>query len=828
MSPETRAAYRVQLRPGFGLDQAAALAPYLEALGVSHLFTSSVLQAAPGSTHGYDVVDPTRVNAELGGEDAHARLGAALAGHGLAHLLDVVPNHMAIGGRANPWWWDVLKHGPASRYAGYFDVDWEPPEQRLQNKVLLPVLGDHYGRALESGEIRLAHEYGELIVRYHEHAFPLDPSTLDPLLAGPVPDAAAIARLNAEADALDALLERQNYRLAHWRAAARDVGYRRFFDISHLAGLRVENEAVFRDSHARVLDWVARGTLHGLRIDHPDGLRDPAQYFARLRAACPEAWIVAEKILTGEETLPADWPVDGTTGYDFLNHALGLFVDPAGEAPLTALYGGLTGEPTDFHALARDCKRQALTDLLGSELNRLTTLFLAVCERHRRHRDYTRHELHEALREVATAFPVYRAYARPGTVSDTDRRRVEAAIAAAAAARPDLDRELLRFLADLLLLRVPGALETELALRFQQLSAPAMAKGVEDTAFYRYHRLVALNEVGGEPARFGTDPDAFHAFCARVQASHPRTLLATSNHDTKRSGDVRARLALLSEIATRWTEAVRRWVAHNARHRRGAAPDSNMEYLLYQTLVGAWPVEAPRVLAYLEKAAREAKQHTSWLRPDAAYEDALRDFAAAVLDDAQFRADLSGFVAPLVWPGRVNGLSQTLLKLAAPGVAHVYQGTELWDLSLVDPDNRRPVDFDLRRRLLDELPRLSPEQVVARADEGLPKLWVIRQALHLRRQRPAPFGAGAAGAYAPLAAEGVKAKHAVAFLRGGEVAAVAPRLVIGLDGDWGDTTLALPSGRWRNVLDGESLDGGRVPLACLLRRFPVALLAREP
>ncbi len=882
MPAEPRAAYRLQLRPGFGLDEAAALVPYLQQLGISHCFTSSYLQAAPGSQHGYDIVDPTRVNVELGGELAHTRFCAALSAHGLAHMLDVVPNHMAVAGRANPWWWDVLEHGPSSRYATFFDVDWESPEQRLQNRVLLPVLGDHYGRVLEQGEIRLAHADGEFTVHYHEHVFPVDPASLESLLAGAagrcgsemlafladacgrLPEATAtsrravdrrqrnamvvhellvrlcqdnaavglaldaeVERLNAEADALDALLERQNYRLALWRTAGRDLGYRRFFDINDLAGLRVEDEDVFGQTHARVLDWVTRGVLQGLRIDHPDGLRDPAAYFQRLRAACPQAWIVAEKILSPDETLPADWPIAGTTGYEFLNTVLGLFIDPAGEAPLTALYAELTGDSTDFDLLVRTCKRQVLTELLGGELNRLTALFLAICERRRRHRDYTRHELHEALREVAAGVPVYRTYVRhpDGAVSDADRRYVTAAVERAARERADLDPELLRFLGDLLLLREPGTLEGELAMRFQQLTGPATAKGVEDTALYRFVRFAALNEVGGDPSRFGVAPAAFHAFCADVQTQRPQTLLTTTNHDTKRSGDVRARLALLSEIPERWRQSVQRWCARNARHRRGEAPDRSIEYLFYQTLVGAWPIDAARIGAYLEKAAREAKLHTSWLRPEAAYESALQDFVAAALADAAFCADIDAFVAPLVWPGRINALAQTLLKLTVPGVPHLYQGTELWDLSLVDPDNRRAVDFDHRAQLLDELAGCSPEQILARADDGLPMLWVVYQALQLRREQPAPFGSG--GDYQPLTATGAKAAHALAFLRGARVAVVVPRLVLGLGDDWQDSRIELPAGRWHNRLSGERVGGGAVALRTLLARFPLALLLRE-
>ncbi len=882
MTPEPSATYRVQLNPEFTFQDAADIAPYLADLGVSHLYASPYLQAAAGSMHGYDVVDPSRVNAELGGASGHAALVQALKDANLGHVIDVVPNHMAIAGRENPWWWDVLENGPSSSYATYFDVDWEASEERWPNKVLLPVLGDHYGRILEDGQLRLAFADGVFTLHYFENVYPIDPSSLVELLnraaeiAGserlgfladshawlPRPSvvsreavarrhrdkavlgellaamaheqpavAAAIEtevnRVNGDPDALDALIDQQNYRLAFWRTSGRDLGYRRFFDVDDLAGLRVEQDEVFHATHALPVRWIQEGVAQGLRIDHPDGLRDPAGYFRRLREVCPEAWIVAEKILEPGETLPPDWPIEGTTGYDFLNLAGGLFVDPAGEAPLTRFYEEFTGEDTDFHALARECKLKVLTELLGSELNRLTALFVDICEQHRRHRDYTRHELRQALRETAVCFPVYRSYVRAeeGIVAPADERRVRQSIEHAIAQRPDLDAELFQFLQDLLLLRVEGSLEGELAMRFQQLTGPAMAKGIEDTAFYRFHRLIGLNEVGGDPARFGVDPADFHRDCAERLAEHPRSMLASSTHDTKRSEDVRARLALLSEIPGHWIEAARRWAQHNERYRSENAPDRNTEYLFYQTLVGAWPIEADRMLAYMEKAIREAKTHTSWTDQNEAYEKAVREFVANVMGDSDFAADLERFAGGLVTPGRINSLAQTLLKLTAPGAPDIYQGTELWDLSLVDPDNRRPVDYPLRKRLLDALPALTVEDIMERMDEGLPKLWLIWHTLHLRRERPEHFGPSSA--YTPLAAEGAKAHHAVAFQRGDSVITVVPRLVMGLDGDWADTTLRIPSGVWRNVLTGEEHQSGAVALSQLLARFPVALLTRE-
>ncbi len=887
--------YRVQLRAEFGFDAAAAIAGYLSDLGISHLYSSPYLQAAPGSSHGYDVVDPTRVSEDLGGEEGHARLCRTLGEAGLGQVLDVVPNHMAISDRRNVWWWDVLENGAASRYAPYFDVDWSSPQARLRDTVLLPILGDHYGRILEAGELVLVRRGGRFEIHYHEHRMPVAPRSLDSLIAlaarrsgspdlafiadslallppATATDRASIARrhrdkevlsgqlarlaaevpavtqaldetiaeVNADPDRLDELLQRQNYRPAFWRTAGQELDYRRFFDVHSLIGLRMEDERVFADTHALVLRWLKEGVLDGLRIDHPDGLRDPEEYFERLRDEAPQAWIVVEKILEPGESLRDSWPVEGTTGYDFLRRAGGLIVDPAGEEPLTRLYRELTGESAEWPALVHDKKLLVLGDLLASDVNRLAEVFLEVCERHRRHRDYTRFELRQALREVAACFPVYRTYARAelGDIGELDRRSLDRhyvgeAIAAAKESRPDLPADLFDFFRDVLTLEVRGEAEIELVMRFQQLTGPAMAKGVEDTAFYNFHRLVALNEVGGSPGEWGISIETFHRLAAEAQHLRPAAMLATSTHDTKRSEDVRARLSLLSEIPERWGAAVRGWFERNARHRggsRGDCPDRNAEYLLYQTLVGAWPISAERAAAYMEKAAREAKAHTSWTRTNSEYEEALRAFVHGVLDDPGFVADLEAFVAPLVEPGRINSLAQTLLKIASPGVPDFYQGSELWDLSLVDPDNRRPVDYGLRHRLLAELKEgdgkkgMPPEAILARADEGLPKLWLTHQGLQLRRRRPEAFGPE--GDYEPLPVAGERADHAVAFARGGEVAVVVPRLPLRLGGDWRGTTVELPPGSWRDELTGEEVAGGERPVAELLARFPVALLAR--
>ncbi len=877
------ATYRLQLRPGFGFEEAAALADYLMDLGVTHVYSSPYLQAARGSTHGYDVVDPTRVNEELGGEEAHARFCRRLGDVGLGQVLDVVPNHMAITGRENVWWWDVLENGPSSRYAAYFDVDWDPPQARLRNTVLLPILGDHYGRVLEAGKLKLVRRGGKFEIHYHDHRMPVAPSSLDTLLAeaarrcgspdlsfiadalGSLPLATAtdresvarrhrdkevlagqlarlseerheiaaavdavVAAVNADPDRLDTLLQAQNYRPAFWRTAGRELDYRRFFDVHTLVGLRMEDERVFAETHGLILRWLADGVLDGVRIDHPDGLRDPREYFERLRRAAPEAWIVVEKVLEPGEALRGDWPVDGTTGYDFLNCVGGLFVDPAGREPLTDLYTELTGESAEWSEEVREKKLQVLTELLASDVNRLAEVFLQVCERHRRYRDFTRFELRQAIAELAACFPVYRTYVRAeaGEVSEEDRRRVDEAVAAARAHRPDLDPELFDFFRAVLVLEVRGGSESELPeneliMRFQQLTGPAMAKGVEDTAFYNFHRLTSRNEVGGSPGDWGVSPEGFHRKCAEAQRQWPRALLATSTHDTKRSEDVRLRISLLSEISEEWGRTVRRWCE------RRPGPDRNAEVLLYQTLVGTWPISVERLTAYMEKAIREAKAHTAWTRQDADYEKDVRDFVEAVLADPGFVADLESFIAPLIEPARIHSLTQTLLKLTAPGVPDFYQGTEIWDLSLVDPDNRRPVDYGLRRRLLAELKQgLAPEEILRRMDDGLPKLWVIHQGLHLRRQRPQAFGPQ--GDYEPLRIQGGRADHALGFTRGGEVATLVPRLLLRLDRDWKNTTVELPEGSWRNELTGECLEGGSHPVSDLLESFPVALLAREP
>ena len=873
------ATYRLQLHAGFGFDAAAEIADYIRRLGVSHIYSSPYLQAAPGSQHGYDVVDHHRVNDELGGSEAHARFSSRLGECGLGQVLDIVPNHMAISGRRNRYWWDVLQNGPSSRYSYYFDIDWQPHEEKLRNKLLVPILGDHYGRVLDRGEIRIQRRGGEFFIKYFDHELPASPRSLPAILmtaAGEtgsdhlaffadslsrlphasLTDSASLTErhrdksviadllerlfnetpfiaeavdnqlkaINKNADRLDALLEQQNYRLAYWQTAKEELVYRRFFDVNTLVGLRVENPQVFSDTHALILRWLREGTLDGIRVDHPDGLLDPRGYFERLRSEAADVWIVGEKIFEPGEPYRSEWPIDGTTGYDYLNEAGGLFVDSSNAGALTKIYADFTGENIDYSALCREKKHLVMRDLLGSDVNRLTSLLTAIFECHRDRRDYTRSDASRAIRELVACLPVYRTYVSPDRdeITQDDEHYVEHAIACAKRNRPEIDPDLFDFIRDILLLRVRGEVESEFVMRFQQFTGPAMAKGVEDTAFYCFNRLLALNEVGGDPGRFGVSPRDFHAFCSDAQRSRPYTMLASSTHDTKRSEDVRMRISLLSEMPREWQVAVARWTSHNARYKNRDCPDANTEYLLYQTMVGAWPIGLDRLWPFMEKAIREAKRKTSWLAPNEQFENATRQFIASLYEDQEFLHDFESFVQPLIEPGRINSLALTLLKLTSPGVPDFYQGSELWDLSLVDPDNRRPVDYALRRRLLCQMQHLNVQQVWQRIDEGLPKLWTIYHGLRVRREHPECFGQ--TGRYTPLLVKGSRSEHAVAYLRGKNVLVLVPRLVWKLSGNWGDTTLEIPPGAWRNELTGGLVQGGSVRIADLLELFPAALL----
>ena len=758
--------YRVQLRPagddhpGFTFDDAAAVVPYLSRLGVTHLYCSPWLQAAAGSTHGYDVVDPTRVSDDLGGPDAHARLVAACREAGLGIVLDVVPNHMSVAEpeNANRWWWDVLKHGRGSPYAEWFDLHWEGSE--TPGRLLVPVLGDHLGAVVARGEVSYDDSrdaIDEPVIRYYDHVLPVAPGTEK--LAGP-----------AAADLL-ALLDAQHYVLARWQRAADELDYRRFFDVTTLAGLRVEVPEAFQASHSLVVEQVRSGVVDGLRIDHPDGLADPEGYLRMLAEATDDRWVVVEKILEAGagERLPQSWPCAGTTGYDVLNRVLGVFVDPAGEAPLTELYDELTGAETDFATVVLAAKQQVVEDVLAAELVRLEDLAVEIARADPMTCDVTRREIREALTAVLVSFEVYRAYVGIETGPSREaREQLADAAARATHLRPELAATISLVVG---LARGDGLAHTtgrdrqvraDFLQRFQQTCGPVMAKGVEDTAFYRYARLLALNEVGGDPGRFGTSPALLHEAAVEAAAVWPASMTTLSTHDTKRSEDVRARLALLSEIPERWAERVSGWIAGGGSDRDDLLPDRVAEYFLHQTLFGAWPISEDRAWGYLQKAAREAKSHTTWTAPDEEYETALRTLLAERLADADHVADLEAFVAELSPAWWVTALSQKLVQLTLPGVADTYQGTELWDLSLVDPDNRRPVDYAGRLALLDQLDAGgTPPPPDA---TGAAKLWLTSRTLRLRRDRPGTF---VGGAHAALSVAGPAADHLLAYVRGG-------------------------------------------------------------
>ncbi len=872
-----RSTYRVQLHAGFDFDDAARIVGYLADLGISHLYCSPYLQAIAGSTHGYDVADPTTINAELGGPAGRARLVEALQVAGMSHILDIVPNHMAAD-PANPWWWDVLEKGPGSRYARFFDIDWTGPDGTAGFRVLVPILADQYGRVLEAGELGVERDGGNFRVRYHDEFLPLSATSLgellgsaaqragdmelaavargfaatppavtdDPVVAGDRDDRARrlsadlarllagnqqmvqaideeLSALSADVDRLDELLRHQNYRLAYWRTASEELDYRRFFNIETLVGVRIEDPDVFAATHQLVINLVRDGSIDGLRIDHIDGLRDPEGYLIALAEECGGVYTVAEKVLDYEEALPATWLVAGTSGYDFLNRANNLFVATRHEHAMSACYAEFTGESASFDEIAYLAKQQIMSEDLRVELEHLVRLLAQICEGFRRHRDHTRRHLRDTLREVVARFPVYRTYVEARRPSgEADRAHVAAAVATAQASRPDLDAELIDFIGQLALGLMAGNQGMEFAQRLQQFTGPVMAKGVEDTAFYRYNRLLSLNEVGGNPAVFGRPVESFHADTALMAAHWPEAMLTLSTHDTKRSADVRARLNVLSEVPTPWANAVARWGEINDRHRRGHWPDRNAEYLLYQTLVGAWPVDATRATAFMTKATKEAKEHTSWVDPVAEYDRAVSGFVGSILADEVFVADLTRFLIGqrVVGRGRRNSLAQTTLALTCPGVPDIYQGTETWDLSLVDPDNRRPVDYDLRRGLLAGMRFGRSVDVVGTADEGHPKLWLIHALLQDRRRRPELY---LSSSYEPLTFRGARADDLVGFSRGA-LAVVVPRL----GGDrWEETAVQLPAGRWTDVLTGADHDGGRQALDRLFPLFPVAILARS-
>ena len=913
---------RLQFHRGFTLDDAVALVPYYSKLGISHLYASPLLTARAGSTHGYDIVDHNRINPELGGEEALHRLVDALRQHAMGLVLDIVPNHMGVGGNDNAWWLDVLEWGRASPYAEYFDIDWDPPDATLRGRLLAPFLGTSYGECLEAGDLvlRFDESDGRLFVGYHDHRFPINPRDYASILlttGGPLETPArAFAELGGggrdairqEAEAarqellqptyraaiqeclraysakapegrerLHRLLDRQNYRLAWWRAATDEINWRRFFDVNGLAGVRVEVPEVFEATHRTVFRLYTEGLIDGVRIDHVDGLANPRDYCRKLRrrleAAAqhrpeglrdvpPVIWI--EKILAPHERLASDWLTDGTTGYDFMNDVSAVLHDPAGEAPLTALWTALTSRAASFDDEAKPARRQILSESLSSELFATATALHRIARRTLATRDYTLSAIRATLTELLVHFHAYRIYAGPAGISAVDQRIMDWAMAGARRTVRPADRPLLElvngWLSGTQLREVPAGTRRQewgrAMVRFQQLSAPTAAKSVEDTTFYRYGRLLSRNEVGSEPSQWAMTPAAFHAANKERQKRFPLALLATATHDHKRGEDARARLAVLSEVPAEWEAALARWMRLNAPLRRdldGPAPDAADEVMLYQTLVAAWPLgllpeDRPgvkaleeRAAAWLEKALREAKRHSSWAAPGADYEAACRAFLAGLLDperSANMAGELAAFAMRVAPAGAVNGLAQTLLRMTCPGIPDLYQGTEYWDFSLVDPDNRRPVDFAARAASLDA--GSDPAALMSTWRDGTVKQAVIARTLALRARCP---GLLTEGAYIPLRTEGPGADQVLAFARvhEGRAAVVAvTRLSSSLDRDmtapcvaverWGGTSVLLPRSLADRTLVSaltgqEDMMGlGRLPLSRIFAGLPVALL----
>ena len=917
-----RALYRLQFHSGFGFDAATAIVPYLQRLGVSHVYASSYLKARAGSTHGYDVVDHAALNPELGDGEAFARLLAALRAHGIGQVLDFVPNHMGIGGADNHYWLDVMEWGQNSAFAGWFDIDWYPMRGTAAGKLLVPFLGESYGAALAHGQLRLTFDApsGSFSVRAHDaHVLPISPLSYSMILAvgaealrdladafadlprwypqmsgragelkaelasraasdGAFAEAvaAAVAQFTGEPDnvaswhRLNSLIETQHWRPAHARVAADEINYRRFFNISDLAGLRVELPEVFDHAHRLVLALVRDGTLSGLRIDHIDGLLEPTAYLRHLgeRAGQPfHIWV--EKILGRDEDLPAEWPVEGTTGYEFVNLILNLMVDRAGVEAFTHSYQDFTGEKRSFAEIVYACKRRIMEDEMAAELHALARAAAAIARQDPRTVDLSENLLRRALEEYVACLPLYRTYIDTrGRPAEHDRARIAATIETARRGRPALGAEIFDFLHALLNTDLASQRQVPeqrvairlFAARVQQFSGPVMAKGLEDTAFYQYNRFVALNEVGGSPDMFGTSVADFHAATLHRAQHWPHTMLGTATHDTKRGEDTRARLAALSEFAGEWDGLVRNW-SGLLQEQTDQAPDRNDEYLIYQLLLGAWPSEllgdaafapgaldafAARVRNAITKSMREAKVHTTWGLPNPGYEAPTLAFVDRALDPARSKTFLEAFlpfVERLAARGARNSVLQAALKLTLPGVPDIYQGTDLWDLNLVDPDNRRPVDFSQRE---DALATVAHEIASGRTDamsryaenwrDGRVKLATLHILLDFRRQYPELLERGT---YEPLAAAGKRSEQVCAFARRHEQSVL---IVIGTlgpsdkaaDPRGAGAMVILPEdlgGRvWHDLLTGRQVKSpnGLISLDSLLPAMPVTVLCYMP
>jgi malto-oligosyltrehalose synthase len=811
-----RATARLQFNKDFTFEQACEVVPYLSRLGISHVYASPILAARPGSMHGYDTIDPTRINPELGGVVGLAHLSDALRQHKMGLIVDIVPNHMAAAAE-NPWWWDVLRQGRASPYATFFDIDWEDPDPELHGRLLLPVLGDKLEACLERNELRLDSEAGAPVLRYFDQRFPIDPAT------------------PAGGEALPALLRKQHYQLSHWREAAWRIDWRRFFDINQLVALCMDRAPVFTACHGLILDLVRQRVIDGVRVDHVDGLAAPIAYCRQLRGALERAgngrepYLAIEKILASGEHLSADWPVDGTTGYDFMEQVAALLHDPRGKIALTRLWRDVSRDAHDFDSVATHARYEILQRLFPKQLERLAAVTRAAAGS-----EIDPGALRAALAALLAAMRCYRLYGDARGFDRADRQALDLAIGAArqVGARDDALEAVVE--------AIPHAAVRQ---RFGQLSATLAAKAVEDTAFYRYHRLISRNEVGGDPGCLAISVEAFHAEAGQRHDRFPSAMLATATHDQKRGEDVRARLAVLSEIADEWADLARRWLAALP------PPDPKAGLMILQTVIGAWPLGLAashrygleryheRLAGWLVKALREAKQQTSWDRPDETFEQAAREYLAQLLDaDREIVREIEQFVIRIAPAGALNGLSQTLLRLTVPGVPDLYQGTELWDFSLVDPDNRRPVDFRLR---MDALRSENQPAAALLPDwrDGRIKQALIARLLAVRKREPRLFSAGS---YEPLAASGPRAEHIVCFLRRLEHAAllvVAPRWMAqpllgatmpGIPASfWEGTTIVLPEAlrdrSARNLLNDDAPIGAGA-LTRLLSPLPLAVL----
>jgi (1->4)-alpha-D-glucan 1-alpha-D-glucosylmutase len=864
------ATYRLQFNKNFTFRQAREIVTYLHHLGISDAYASPYFQAGAESLHGYDITDHNKLNAAIGWRKDFEAWVAELHAHGMGQIADFVPNHMGINDPQNVWWQDVLENGASSLYAPYFDIDWRPLKTDLHDKVLLPILGDQYGRVLERGELRVRFDSGSFSLTYFDHVFPIAPGTYRYILELALENLAEfreedfyaefqsiltaleylprrtetdperikerarekeiikkrLERRCAEApqvqrgiekavetinghigdprsfDRLDELLNAQSYRLAFWRVAAEEINYRRFFDVNDLAAIRVELPEVFDAAHKLLFELVASGAVTGLRIDHPDGLYRPLEYFEKLQMRCAKAlrvplpkdgraiYLIVEKILTGEEQLPQNWPVHGTTGYGFANQVAGVLVDHNAEGAITKIFKRFIGHSLHFGHLVYAKKRLVMRISLANEVNVLGTMVDRLSEQNRWFRDYTLEALARAVRETIACFPVYRTYLEPGKpVSEEDRAVIERAVAAAKRRNPAIEESVFNFLRDLLLFRFPENLDeeqraahAEFVLKFQQFTGPITAKGLEDTVFYIYNRLAALNEVGGEPQLFGLSVETFHERNLRRQRDWPASLLATSTHDSKRSEDVRARMLAISEIPPLWGRSLQKWRTTNRRFKKqiddAEAPDAGEEYLLYQTLLGTWPVDldgAPvpsagpkfiaRIQRYMAKALKEAKLNTSWIQPNENWDDAMQEFVARILEAGPRNKFLPAFLpvaAEIARLGAINSLAQTAIKLTAPGVPDIYQGTEIWDDSLVDPDNRRPIDYARRREMLTQIENVPANELMQCWPDGRIKMRLTQRLLHLRRENPELFRDGI---YEPINFGGAFADCAIGFVR---------------------------------------------------------------